>query len=49
MAQIKRILADCMVFTLDEAQWNRLTEILGRPSRVPAGLKELFSRPSVFE
>ena len=48
--EAERILADRTVFTLEEAQWDRLMEmILNRPPRVPAGLKRLFSRPSVFE
>jgi len=47
--EAERVLADRTVFTLDGAQWDRLVEILDRPPRVPTGLKELFSRPSVFE
>jgi len=47
--EAERILADRTVFTLDEAQWDRLVEVLDRPPRVPAGLEELFSQPSVFE
>jgi uncharacterized protein (DUF1778 family) len=47
--EAERTLADRTTFVLDETQWNRLGEILDRPPRVPAGLKELFSRPSVFE
>jgi uncharacterized protein (DUF1778 family) len=47
--EAERTLADRTVFTLDTAQWDRFLEILDRPPRVPAGLKELFSRPSVFE
>jgi uncharacterized protein (DUF1778 family) len=47
--EAERVLADRVAFTLDEAQWDRFVEILDRPPRVPAGLKELFSRPSVFE
>jgi uncharacterized protein (DUF1778 family) len=42
-------MADRTVFTLQDEQWGRLTEILDRPPRVPAGLEELFSRPSIFE
>lgn len=49
VVEAERILADRTVFTLDDEHWDRLAEILGRPPRVPAGLKELFSRPSVFE
>jgi uncharacterized protein (DUF1778 family) len=47
--EAERILADRTVFELDTARWDRLVEILDRAPRVPAGLKELFSRPSVFE
>jgi uncharacterized protein (DUF1778 family) len=47
--EAERILADRTVFALEEAQWDRFVEILDRPPRVPAGLKELFSRPSAFE
>jgi len=47
--EAERVLADRTVFRLDEVQWNRFAEILDRPPRVPAGLKELFSRPGVFE
>lgn len=47
--EAERILADRRVFALDDARWDRFVEILDRPPRVPAGLRELFSRPSVFE
>jgi uncharacterized protein (DUF1778 family) len=47
--EAERILADRTIFTLEGAQWDRLMEVLDRPPRVPAGLEELFSRPSVFE
>jgi uncharacterized protein (DUF1778 family) len=47
--EAERILADRRVFKLDAARWNRFVEILDRPPGVPAGLEELFSRPSVFE
>ena len=36
-------------FTLNEAEWQRFNELLDRPPQVPEGLKELFSKPSVFE
>ena len=44
-----RVLADRTVFKLDEPSWERFVAALDRPPRVPAGLRELFSRPSVFE
>jgi uncharacterized protein (DUF1778 family) len=47
--EAEKVLADRTVFTLDDEHWDRLAEILDRPPRVPAGLKELFSRPSAFE
>jgi uncharacterized protein (DUF1778 family) len=47
--EAERILADRTVFTVEDMGWDRLQELLDRPPRVPAGLKELFSRPSVFE
>lgn len=47
--EAERTLADRTSFVLDEVRWNRFVEILDRPPRVPAGLEELFSRPSVFE
>lgn len=47
--EAERVLADRTVFILDDEQWDRFTEILDRPPRVPAGLKRLFSKPSVFE
>jgi uncharacterized protein (DUF1778 family) len=49
LLEAERILADRTVFTVKDAEWDRLQEILDRPPHVPAGLKELFSRPSVFE
>jgi len=47
--EAERILADRAVFTLENTQWDRFMEILDRPPRIPSGLEELFSRPSVFE
>lgn len=49
VVEAERTMADRTVFTLQDEQWGRLREILDRPPRVPAGLEELFSRPSVFE
>ncbi len=43
------MLADRTVFTLNEPSWERFVAALERPPRVPPGLRELFSRPSVFE
>jgi uncharacterized protein (DUF1778 family) len=47
--EAERVLADRTVFTLDGPSWERFARALDRPPRVPAGLRELFSRPSVFE
>jgi len=47
--EAERVLADRTVFPLADTQWDRFMEILDRPPRVPVGLKEPFSRPSVFE
>jgi uncharacterized protein (DUF1778 family) len=47
--EAQRVLADRTRFVLDEDQWRQLNELLDRPPRVPDGLRDLFSRPSVFE
>ena len=47
--EAERVLADRTVFKLDEPSWERFVAALERPPRVPPGLRELFSRPSVFE
>ena len=47
--EAERVLADRTVFKLDEPSWERFVGALERPPRIPAGLRELFSRPSVFE
>lgn len=49
VAEAERVLADRTLFELDEPSWERFVAVLDRPPRVPAGLRELFSRPSVFE
>lgn len=49
VAEANRVLADRTRFELDEESWQALNEMLDRPPRVPAGLRELFSKPSVFE
>jgi len=49
LSEARRLLADRTRFELDETDWQRFTELLGRPVRVPAGLRELYSKPSVFE
>jgi uncharacterized protein (DUF1778 family) len=47
--EAERVLADRVSYELDSARWDRFAEMLDRPPRIPPGLKELFSRPSVFE
>ena len=49
VVEAERTMADRTAFTMDDEQWDRLATILDRPPQVPAGLEELFSRPSVFE
>lgn len=49
VSEARRVLADRRRFELDEPDWQRFNELLDRPAQVPAGLRELFSKPSVFE
>jgi len=49
VAEAHRVLADRRSFELDQAAWEEFSELLERPARVPEGLTELFSKPSVFE
>jgi uncharacterized protein (DUF1778 family) len=49
VSEARRVLADRTRFQLEEADWRRFNELLDRPARVPAGLRELYSKPSVFE
>jgi uncharacterized protein (DUF1778 family) len=49
VTEAQRIMADRTEFILDEEEWRQLNELLDRPPRVPSGLRDLFSRPSVFE
>lgn len=49
VAEARRILADRTQFRLGKAEWDRFTELLDRPPRVPDGLRKLYSKPSVFE
>lgn len=49
VTEAQRVLADRTRFVLDDDQWQRFNELLDRPPRVPPGLRDLFSRPSVFE
>jgi uncharacterized protein (DUF1778 family) len=47
--EAKRVLLDRTTFELDQADWQRFNELLDRPAKVPPGLRDLFSKPSVFE
>jgi uncharacterized protein (DUF1778 family) len=49
VTEARRVLADRTRFELDRPDWERFVELLDRPARVPAGLRDLFSKPSVFE
>lgn len=49
VSEARRILADRTQFKLDPVAWQEFNALLDRPPRVPAGLRELFSKPSVFE
>lgn len=47
--EARRVLADRRDFALSEPRWEQFNSLLDRPARVPAGLRELFSEPSVFD
>jgi uncharacterized protein (DUF1778 family) len=49
VSEARRILADRTQFPLDKSEWEQFTELLDRPPKVPSGLRDLFSKPSVFE
>jgi uncharacterized protein (DUF1778 family) len=49
VAEARRVLEDRTRFELDQRDWQAFSEMLDRPPRVPAGLRELYSKPSVFE
>jgi uncharacterized protein (DUF1778 family) len=49
VTEAQRIMADRTEFLLDEEEWRQLNELLDRPPHVPPVLRDLFSRPSVFE
>jgi uncharacterized protein (DUF1778 family) len=49
LCEAQRVLADRTRFELDQSDWQRFSELLERPARVPVGLRELYSKPSVFE
>jgi uncharacterized protein (DUF1778 family) len=41
--------SDVATFEWDQDAWDELSKLLERPARVPEGLAELFSKPSVAE
>ena len=47
--EARRVLADRGLFMLAEDDWRTFSVMLDRPARVPKGLKDLFSKPSVFD
>ena len=47
--EAERVLADRKIFELGEADWEAFSKLLDRPVRVPSGLRDLYSKPSVFE
>lgn len=49
VSEARRILADRTQFPLEDPAWERFSELLNRPPRIPAGLRDLYSKPSVFE
>lgn len=49
VAEAHRVLADRTTCALDAEAWRKFCDLLDRPARVPAGLEDLFSKPSVFE
>lgn len=49
VGEAERVLADRTRFVLDEPAWAQFTELLDRPAREPAGLRELLASESVFD
>jgi uncharacterized protein (DUF1778 family) len=49
VAEAQRVLADRRSFELDQGAWEEFSELLDRPAKVPEGLAELFSKPSVIK
>ncbi|HWO16246.1 MAG TPA: DUF1778 domain-containing protein [Solirubrobacterales bacterium] len=49
VAEARRILADRTAFELNAPAWERFSELLDRPAAAPAGLRDLYSKPSIFE
>jgi uncharacterized protein (DUF1778 family) len=49
LSEARRVLADRRHYSLPTADWHAFCELLERPPEVPVGLKDLYSKPSVFE
>jgi uncharacterized protein (DUF1778 family) len=49
VSEARRILSDRTQFSLDKSAWDEFNDLLDRPPRVPSGLRELFSKSSVFK
>jgi uncharacterized protein (DUF1778 family) len=49
LTEARRILADRRHFAVDSESWQKFSDLLDRPADVPEGLKDLYSKPSVFE
>jgi uncharacterized protein (DUF1778 family) len=49
VAEARRVLAERTQFPLGASEWERFTQMLDRPPRIPSGLRALYSKPSVFE
>jgi hypothetical protein len=41
--------ADRTQFSLAKAEWEQFNRRLKRPAKVPAGLRKLFLKPTVFD
>jgi uncharacterized protein (DUF1778 family) len=49
LPEAQRVLGDRSLFVLNQSSWESLAEILNRPARSNARLKELLTTPSVLE
>ncbi len=49
VSEARRVLADRTEFELGAPDWRTFMELLDRPPQAPDGLRDLFSKPSVFE
>jgi len=49
LIEARRVLTDRRQFALEPDAWQTFCDLLDRPAEVPAGLQDLFSKPSVFK